>query len=74
MVHLLQRSKRSIFHDIFKNVVFQRRQKALLWSKGLNYKKFDYESLMYTMIMTRVKDIKSLETKHNIKNLQFAQI
>ena len=28
-------SKCSIFHNNFKNVVFQRRQKALLWSKGL---------------------------------------
>ena len=24
-----------IFHNIFKYLVFQRRQKALLWSKGL---------------------------------------
>ena len=35
MEHLLQRSKHSIFHNIFKYVVFQRHQKALLWSKGL---------------------------------------
>ena len=25
----------SIFHNIFKYMIFQRRQKALLWSKGL---------------------------------------
>ena len=25
----------SIFHNIFKYVIFQRRQKVLLWSKGL---------------------------------------
>ena len=25
----------SIFHTIFKYLIFQRRQKALLWSKGL---------------------------------------
>ena len=34
--HLLQRSKHSIFHNIFKYFVFQRHQKALSWSKGLN--------------------------------------
>ena len=28
-------SKCSIFHNIFKYVIFQRRQKALLWNKGL---------------------------------------
>ena len=36
--HLLQMSKCSIFHNIFKYMIFQRRQKALLWSKGLNRK------------------------------------
>ena len=36
MEHLLQRTKHSIFHNIFKYVVFQRRQKELLWSKGLH--------------------------------------
>ena len=30
-----QRSKHSISHNIFKNVVFQMRQNVLLWSKGL---------------------------------------
>ena len=29
-------SKCSIFHNIFKYMIFQRRQKAFLWSKGLN--------------------------------------
>ena len=32
MEHLLQKSKCSIFHNIFKYMIFQR---ALLWSKGL---------------------------------------
>ena len=36
MEHLLQWTKCSIFHDIFKSLVFQRRQKALSWSKGLS--------------------------------------
>ena len=36
MEHLLHRSKRSIFNNILKYVVFQRHQKALFWSKGLN--------------------------------------
>ena len=35
MEHLLLRSKCSILHNIFKNLTFQRRPKALVWSKGL---------------------------------------
>ena len=35
MKHLLQKSKCSIFHNIFTNMIFQRRQKELLWCKGL---------------------------------------
>ena len=35
MEHLLQKSKCSIFHITFKYMIFQRRQKMLLWSKGL---------------------------------------
>ena len=35
MEHLLLKSKCSIFHNIFKYMIFQRHQKALLWSKGL---------------------------------------
>ena len=38
MEDLLQRSKCSIFNNIFKYVLFQRRQKALLLSKGLTLK------------------------------------
>ena len=30
-----KRANAPFFHNIFKNLVFQRRQKALLWSKGL---------------------------------------
>ena len=33
--HLLFLSKCSIFHNIFNCMIFQRHQKALLWSKGL---------------------------------------
>ena len=36
MEHLLQKSKYSIFHNIFKNMIFQSRQKASSWSKGFN--------------------------------------
>ena len=36
MEHLLHWSKCSIFHNIFKNMIFQRHQKELLWSKGLS--------------------------------------
>ena len=37
MEHLLQKSKWSIFHNIFWYMIFQRRQKVLLWSKGLEF-------------------------------------
>ena len=35
MEHLLQKSKCSIFHNIFKYIIFQMCRKMLLWSKGL---------------------------------------
>ena len=35
MEHLLLRSKCSIFHNILKNLTFQRRPKVFVWSKGL---------------------------------------
>ena len=38
MEHLLQKSKFSIFHNIFNYMIIQRRQKALLCSKGLTLK------------------------------------
>ena len=37
MEHLLLKSKCSIFHNIFKYLIFQRHQKALLWNKELTY-------------------------------------
>ena len=40
MKHLLQKSKCSLFHNIFKYMIFQRRQKALLWSNGLKHDKW----------------------------------
>ena len=39
----------AIFHNIFKYIVFQRRQKALLWSKGLKSNSgiwYKYQNLM----------------------------
>ena len=35
MEHLLQKSKCSIFRNIFKYMIFQRQHKALLWSQRL---------------------------------------
>ena len=32
---MLHKSKCSIFHNIFKYMIFHGRQKVLLWSKGL---------------------------------------
>ena len=50
MEHLLQKSKCSIFNTIFKYMIFQRRQKALLWSKGLILKHRKTESLTQLVI------------------------
>ena len=55
MEHLLQKSKCSIFHNIFKYVIFQSRQKASLWSNRLKLtdKKsatFDIISELYSSI------------------------
>ena len=36
MEHLLQKSKCSIFHNIFNYMIFERCQKELSWSKGLS--------------------------------------
>ena len=44
------KSKCSIFHNIFKYVIFQRRQKALLWSKGLRHLLNTDTDLTYTLI------------------------
>ena len=35
MEHMLQKSECSIFHNIYKYMIFQKRQKVLLWSEGL---------------------------------------
>ena len=40
---LFQKSKYSIFHNIFKYMIFQRRQKALLWSKGLKQRRINID-------------------------------
>ena len=49
MEHLLQMSKCSIFHNIFKYMIFQRRQKALLWSKGLTLFQLVTTVLLYNL-------------------------
>ena len=42
MEHLLFLSKCSIFHNIFKSMIFQRHQKALLWSNGLTQSSWNH--------------------------------
>ena len=37
MEYLLQNLKCSIVNNIFKYMIFQKHQKVLLWSKGLNH-------------------------------------
>ena len=51
MEHLLQKNKCSISHNIFKYVIFQRRQKALLWtrSKGLMTRRNFLDYYLYTL-------------------------
>ena len=46
MEFLLQRRKRSIFHNIFKPVVFQRHKKALIWNNG-------FRDMMVLIILVR---------------------
>ena len=55
MEHLLQKSKYSIFHNIFKYMIFQRRQEALLWSKGLMAYQTWY--LMWDVIYTKLTNL-----------------
>ena len=47
MEHLILKGKCSLFHNIFKYKIFQRHQKALLWSKGLKESKLNYPILAF---------------------------
>ena len=62
MDHLLLSSTYAIFHNIFKNLVFQRCQKALLWSKGLvNVVPYKLQEEM--QLLTQVKISEFLRVK-----------
>ena len=67
MEHLLQKSKCSIFHNIFKYMIFQRHQKALLWSKGLSRNQF----LRFEKVMNDGKRIN--EVSHMTNQTLFSQ-
>ena len=54
----LQKSKCSISHKIIKYVIFQRRQKALMWSKGLS--RIEYSRLKdLDVVAFLVREIKN---------------
>ena len=61
MEHWLQKSKCSIFHNIFKYMIFQRSQKALLWSKGLTVKAPAKNAPIYRLLKSSVAYILSKE-------------
>ena len=56
---MLQKSKCSIFHSIFKHMIFQRRQKVLLWSNGLidNYSIAQYQFVSSYLISKQNKAV-----------------
>ena len=60
MEHLLQKSKCFSFH-IFKYMMFQMRQKAVLWSKGLMYSNFMY-ALVYNLVSPSYSSNMSIAT------------
>ena len=68
MEHLLQKSKYSIFHNIFKYVIFQRRQKALLWSQGLT-EVFFYQVLANGEIVDCLSSLRKDNTGYDLKQL-----
>ena len=48
-------SKCSTFYNIFKYMIFQRHQKALLWSKGLNISLINKEISNRTGLLETIK-------------------
>ena len=70
MEHLLFLSKCSIFHNIFKYVIFQRRQKALMWSKGLS--RIEYSSVKDLAVVVLFLLIKQLLTNVVVWYFSFA--
>ena len=67
MEHLLFCNKCSIFHNIFKCMIFQRRKKALLWSKWL--KSIVVDSWNWIKDLNKVTDKKSELTRDDPKVL-----
>ena len=70
MEHLLQKSKCSILHNIFKYryVIFQRRQKVLLWKKGLNEVLF-YQVLANGEVVDCLSSLRKDNTGYDLKQL-----
>ena len=60
MEHLLQESKCSIFHNIIKYMIFQRHQKALMWSKGLSRIEYsrlkDLDAVVVAVLVRKLKN------------------
>ena len=64
MEHLLFWSKCSIFHNTFKYMIFQKRQKALLWSKG--FKQVRYLNVFFRITKSRMERLRSCYAGGNI--------
>ena len=72
MEHLFQKSQCSICHNIYKYMIFQRRQKALLWSNGFNAYISVYNITDKGQIKSRLKVLQYLtEIKGHKKGLTF---
>ena len=54
MEHLLQKSKYSIFHNTFKNLVFQRHQRRYYGVKGYRFLKMDIFNFISSCSVTRL--------------------
>ena len=73
---MLQKSECSIFHNIFKHMIFQRHQKVLLWSNGLidNYSIVQYQFISSYLISKQNKAvvfITNFKTEVSEKNSHF---
>ena len=70
MDHLLHWSKSSIFHNIFKYIIFQSRQKALLWGKVLNLLKKQIRINWYFENNKEKVHLENINLQLMLKNLQ----
>ena len=66
MEHFLQKSKCSIFHNIFKYMIFQNRQKVLLWNKRLIIKNQNLLWLNFRRYLPCISVIRSTNSRNTL--------